>query len=253
MTSHEYHEKSFKESYVFLPLAELAAKITMFFSLQRVYFSYICLNYNHISPPLNAEIMDIQEQILVNSFKLFLMNNFEKVTIEQIEQESGFTRRTLYRHFGGKEKLFIRVCDHFILKTQDIDEKVPEVEDLDNFYGFIMNYIIGIKKVMSQMFGLGIGNIYKYYFFLIMQANIYYPHFADKVTELNNKEYKKWEMELLKAIKNKEVKEEVDVKLTALQFRSIFLGMSFEKSLADGLDVDLLLKTYLNIYNQIKL
>ena len=49
------------------------------------------------------ETMDIQEHILLNSFKLFLMNNFEKVTIEQIEQESGFTRRTLYRHFGGKE------------------------------------------------------------------------------------------------------------------------------------------------------
>ena len=86
-----------------------------------------------------------------------------------------------------------------------------------------------------------------------MQANIYYPDFTDKVTELNNKEYQKWETELSKAIKNKEIKEEVDIKLTALQFRNIFLGMSFEKSLTDGLDVDLLLKTYLNIYNQIKL
>lgn len=199
------------------------------------------------------ETMDIQEHILLNSFKLFLMNNFEKVTIEQIEQESGFTRRTLYRHFGGKEKLFIKVCDHFILRTQDIEEKIPEVEDMENFYGFIMKYIIGIKKVMSKMYGFGIENIYKYYFFLIMQANIYYPDFTDKVTELNNKEYQKWETELSKAIKNKEIKEEVDIKLTALQFRNIFLGMSFEKSLTDGLDVDLLLRTYLNIYNQIKL
>lgn len=253
MTFHEYHEKSYKEWSVFSYLAETATKFAPAFFLSGLYFSYICLKYIPINPLFKPETMDIQEQILLNSFKLFLMNNFEKVTIEQIEQQSGFTRRTLYRHFGGKEKLFIRVCDHFILRIQDIDEKVPEVEDMDNFYGFIMNYIIGIKKVMSKMFGLGIGNIYKYYFFLIMQANIYYPHFTDKVTELNNKEYQKWEVELLKAIKNKEVKEEIDVKLTALQFRSIFLGMSFEKSLTDGLDVDLLSKTYLNIYNQIKL
>lgn len=197
--------------------------------------------------------MNIQEQILLVSFKLFLMNNFEKVTIELIEQESGFTRKTLYRHFGGKEKLFIKVCDRFILRTQDIEEKVPGVEDIDNFYGFIMKYVTGIKKVMGKMFGLGIENIYKYYFFLIMQANIYYPFFTDKVTELNDKEYRKWESELLKAIKNKEIKEDIDVELTALQFRNIFLGMSFEKSLTDGLDADLLLKTYLNIYNQIKL
>lgn len=197
--------------------------------------------------------MNIQEQILLISFKLFLMNNFEKVTIELIEQESGFTRKTLYRHFGGKEKLFIKVCDRFILRTQDIEEKVPGVEDIDNFYGFIMKYVTGIKKVMGKMFGLGIENIYKYYFFLIMQANIYYPFFTDKVTELNDKEYRKWESELLKAIKNKEIKEDIDVELTALQFRNIFLGMSFEKSLTDGLDADLLLKTYLNIYNQIKL
>lgn len=196
--------------------------------------------------------MNIQEQILLISFKLFLMNNFEKVTIEQIEQESGFTRKTLYRHFGGKEKLFIEVCDRFILRTQDIEEKVPDVEDIDNFYGFIMKYVIGIKKVMGKMYELGIGNIYKYYFFLIMQANIYYPSFADKVTKLNDKEYRKWESELLKAIKNKEIRDDIDVGLTALQFRNIFLGMSFEKSLTDGLDVDLLLKTYLNIYKQIK-
>lgn len=196
--------------------------------------------------------MNIQEQILLISFKLFLMNNFEKVTIEQIEQESGFTRKTLYRHFGGKEKLFIEVCDRFILSTQDIEEKVPDVEDIDNFYGFIMKYVIGIKKVMGKMYELGIGNIYKYYFFLIMQANIYYPSFADKVTKLNDKEYRKWESELLKAIKNKEIRDDIDVGLTALQFRNIFLGMSFEKSLTDGLDVDLLLKTYLNIYKQIK-
>lgn len=181
------------------------------------------------------------------------MNNFEKVTIELIEQESGYTRRTLYRHFGGKEKLFIKVCDHYILRTQDIEEKVSFMEDTDNFHEFIMKYIAGIQRVMNKMFEMGIENIYKYYFFLIMQANIYYPDFTDKVMQLNDKEYQKWELELLKAIKNKEIREETDIKLTALQFRNIFLGMSFEKSLSNGLDVGLLLKTYLNIYNQIKL
>lgn len=200
-----------------------------------------------------SEIMDKREEILLASYRLFLMNNFEQVTINQIERESGFTRKTLYRYFGAKENLFIEVCNRFILRTQDIELKISSVNDLDNFHGFIMKYIAGIEIVMKKMFDLGISNIYKHYFFLIMQANIYYPNFKDKVAELNRKEYQRWELEILKAINNKEFKEDIDVELTAIQFRSVFLGMSFEKSLADGLNVSLLLKTYLNIYNQIKL
>lgn len=189
----------------------------------------------------------------MKSFKLFLMNNFEKVTIRQIERESGFTRRTLYRHFGGKENLFIAVCDRFILQAQDIEVKISAVDDWNNFHGFIMRYIAGINVVMGKMFELGIVNIYKHYFFLIMQANLHYPDFMDKVAELNRKEYQKWEAELSKAIKTKEIRKDIDVKSTVLQFRYVFLGMSFEKSLAYGLDVELLLNTYMNIYNQIKL
>ena len=51
--------------------------------------------------------MDYENQLLLTAFKLFLSNNYEKVTIEMIEKESGITRKTLYRHLGSKDNVFI--------------------------------------------------------------------------------------------------------------------------------------------------
>lgn len=37
---------------------------------------------------------------------------------------------------------------------------------------------------MDFMYSLSIKNVYKSYFFLIMQATIYYPHFDEKIQNI---------------------------------------------------------------------
>ncbi|MCD8264339.1 MAG: hypothetical protein LUD02_09450 [Tannerellaceae bacterium] len=58
--------------------------------------------------------------------------------------------------------------------------------------------------------------------------------------KLFKKEELLWENLLLKAIENKEIKNDIDVKMTVAHFRSMFFGLSFQHSLTCGLNTDLL-------------
>lgn len=195
--------------------------------------------------------MDYENQLLLTAFKLFLSNNYEKVTIAMIEKESGITRKTLYRHLGSKDNMFIKVCDKYIFDVQDIEKKISASPDM-SLHDFILSYVSGVNATMVKMLSLSIVNIYKNYFFLIMQASTYYPGFKERITALNMNEYNCWKKILTRAVKSKEIKSNIDIDAVATQFRCVFLGMSFEHSLTYGLNTDMLLSTYLTIYNQIK-
>lgn len=195
--------------------------------------------------------MDYENQLLLAAFKLFLSNNYEKVTIGMIEKESGITRKTLYRHLGSKDKLFIKVCGKFIFDTQDVEKKIAASPGM-SLHDFILTYVAGVNATMVKMLSLSIVNIYKNYFFLIMQASNYYPGFKERIIALNMSEYNCWKKILTSAVKSKEIKSNIDIDAVATQFRCVFLGMSFEHSLTYGLNTDILLSTYMAIYNQIK-
>ncbi|MFU2377569.1 MAG: TetR/AcrR family transcriptional regulator [Bacteroidales bacterium] len=194
---------------------------------------------------------DTKERLVAGAFKLFLLHNFEKVTIADIEKETGISRGSIFYNFATKQDVFNHIIDTYIFEAQNLTNKIGYCE-YASFSDFLKQYIMGINKTMAIMCSFSIVNIYKHYFSLIIQASKYYPNFQEKLNRLREGEYNVWKDVITKAIANKELKKDIDVEYTIIQFRSVFLGVAFEQSLYYGLDVDWLYEYFQYMYKKIK-
>ena len=104
---------------------------------------------------------------------------------------------------------------------------------------------------MNKLIELNIDDS-KGYFSLIYQALQYYPGFGEKITNIFFENQKRWEEIVRVAQDSGEVKQSCDPKLAAQEFRYIYSGLSFERSLLSGLDVNELRELYYSIYNKIR-
>lgn len=189
--------------------------------------------------------------IIDASFKLFLEKSYEQVTVKDIEKATGLTRGSIFYHVMNKEDLFIKVIDKYIVDTQSIKRKM-QIQKETTLQGFLQKYIKGVKNTMDFMYSLSVTNIYKSYFFLIMQATIHYPHFDEKAKELVDTENKAWEKIIKQAIQNGEIEKDINVEDTIIRFRCGFLGLAFMKSLTEGMDINELMKYYTTTYMSLK-
>ena len=195
--------------------------------------------------------MNTKERILEEAFKLFLNNNFEKVSISDLEKSIGKTRGAIFYFFKNKEEIFNEVIDKYIIKTQNPSEKF-NFDDNISLEQFIYLYVNGINATMSKMLSLSVVNIYKGYFSLYMQASRIFPDFAEIMTRNSVEEINLWEKVISRAIQSKEIKE-VNTRHYATLFRSCFLGLAFDRCLCYGLNTEELFLIYQDIYHQIKL
>ena len=194
--------------------------------------------------------MTTKERITEEAFKLFLNNNFEKVSISDLEHAAGKTRGAIFYFFKNKEEIFNEVVDIYLIKTQDPSVKLNYDESM-SLEQFIHQYINGINTTMSKMLSISVVNIYKQYFSLYLQASRIYPNFTEIMTRNSVEEINLWEKVIKRAIQTKEIKL-VDTRHYATLFRSCFLGLAFDRCLSYGLNTEELLSIYQCIYNQIK-
>lgn len=192
-----------------------------------------------------------KEMILKKAFCLFMSTGYESTSVKDLENAIGKTRGAIFYFFKSKQELFEAVIDKYIVDTQYAPSKF-NVPDQVTLKDFILIYIDGINKTMYEMVSLSISNVYKAYFSLYLDASKYYPNFAEVAARNSETEIRMWETVIKEAIKMKEIRE-VDEHIYAVLFRSCFLGTSFERCLSSGLNVEELLRIYLQIYDSIKL
>lgn len=192
-----------------------------------------------------------KEMILKKAFCLFMSSGYERTSVKDLENAIGKTRGAIFYFFKSKQELFEAVIDKYIVDTQHVSSKfdIPEHVTLKEF---IFIYIDGINKTMYKMVSLSISNVYKAYFSLYLDASKYYPNFAEVAARNSEAEVRLWEMVIKEAINTKEIRV-VDAHAYALLFRSCFLGTSFERCLTTGLNVEELLRVYLEVYDSIRL
>uniref|UniRef100_UPI00321807AB TetR/AcrR family transcriptional regulator n=1 Tax=uncultured Draconibacterium sp. TaxID=1573823 RepID=UPI00321807AB len=194
--------------------------------------------------------MTTKERITEESFKLFLNNNYEKVSISDIETAVGKTRGAIFYFFKNKKEIFNEVVDTYMIKTQDPSVKFRYDENM-SLEQFISMYINGINTTMSKMLSISVVNIYKQYFSFYLQASRIYPNFSEIMTRNAVEEVNLWEKVIKKAIQTNEIKP-VDTRHYATLFRSCFLGLAFDRCLSYGLNTEELFTIYQTIYNQIR-
>ena len=68
------------------------------------------------------------EQILDAAFELFLQHGYENVSLSDIITKSGGSLSSIYKYFGNKENLFLRVVE---FHTERLDKKLDDALKID--------------------------------------------------------------------------------------------------------------------------
>jgi TetR/AcrR family transcriptional regulator, transcriptional repressor for nem operon len=164
---------------------------------------------------------DTKEYIIDQAFKLFLSKSYEAVTISDISKSIGFTKGALYHHFLNKEELFKAVIDKYlkIAGLGDFKDDITLAEYVEANIAYI-KHIVQMVSIDDQPF------IPINYLSLLIDALRHYPGYADDKEQLFNTEVAKLELILDQAVKNGEVRGDIDIPVVALNFLSITVGIA---------------------------
>jgi TetR/AcrR family transcriptional repressor of nem operon len=164
---------------------------------------------------------DTKEYIIDQAYKLFLQRSYEAVSISDISQAIGLTKGALYHHFLNKEELFKAVIDKYlsVIGLIDIKEGISLSE-------FIESSIEHVKKIVYTICIDELPFIPVNYFSFLIDALRHYPGYAAESESLFTGVINKLKVILDNAVKNGEVREDIDTDMTALNFTSISVGIA---------------------------
>lgn len=195
---------------------------------------------------------NLREDMLEGCLRLFLQKNLGAVTIDDLILSSGCSRKYIYHYFKDKEDVFSAVTERFIQKLVDYHARFCG-EDKISLLDYIIAYIDYMKNLSQYVKAMTGGKVSSHLYFMA-QAAEYYPHFSESARKLFVQEQESWEKNLRMAIERKEVRPDIDVKLTAMKFRCINTGVGFQSVVQseDG-SLSTLQLLLIDLYNDIKL
>lgn len=177
-------------------------------------------------------MMNNKNKIAEVAFLLSLREGFDNISIKQIQEESGLSPGTIYYHFKNKSEILFYMINRYLLEGFFFDFK----EAMRNFNGsfiekieFIFNYkIYDFVKVEENSSQEGYELDSGKYFSLF--AAIYHqnPEIRPIFTELQDGLYDFFAELLREAIKNGEIREDIDVKLLTIFIKTCLQGYIFE-------------------------
>lgn len=194
-----------------------------------------------------------KEHLYRAAFKLFLMKQFDAVSISDIEKESGMTRGAITYYGGDKKGLFYDVVKQFIVDTQNIENKMSNTEP-ESLKNFIDSYVHGCQNTMNRFdyIDKSVQNASSAYMSLILQICRFFPDLHDMYLENRNKEMALWIRVLQHSIESREIIENINIIAVAKNFMNIFYGQSFLDSLSMGLNTVELRTQMMEYYKAIK-
>ena len=198
-----------------------------------------------------------REEILQSALQLFMSKNYEGVSLQMIAHSVGLTKTGIFNYYT-KLDLFIAVADRYLFHLQDPENKFAPSDG--SLRDFIDKYVEGVARTMDEIVQLG--NIQREkmpgqlanagYFHLFQQVLFYYPDGKRKLHEWMEKEFRLWCDVIGRGVGRGELPEETDIQEAAALFRQVFIGLSYQMSFSDGLDVGILRKRFLYIYGLLK-
>lgn len=196
-----------------------------------------------------------KEIVYKAAFRLFLIKQFDGVSISDIEKESGMTRGAVFYYAKTKLDLFKKVVEHFILDAQDVDKKVAYGSEV-SLIEYINLYIKGIENTMTELVEIIQMESKEYacraYISTILQVCTIFPDIKDRYLINLHNDIGRWVTIINSAISNGEVSSYIDVLSIAKQFVCCFYGMSVIDSMSHGLNIPQLREQMYTIYSLIK-
>jgi len=164
---------------------------------------------------------DTRDIIIDEAYKLFLNHSYEAVSISVISDAIGFTKGALYHHFRNKEELFRAVIDkHFPISIGMVDVDNISLKE------YTSACIEHTHKILKAIFGSDEKFIPVNYLSLIADSFRHYKGFSENKTHIIEDAVKNVEIILKYAIKRGEVRSDINVKIVALQYFSLSIGLA---------------------------
>lgn len=189
-------------------------------------------------------------EIYKNAFRLFLQDNYEKVTVVKLEKVIGLSCRGIYHHTKDKLGLFKAVVDTYILEPHKVENKFVLAEDI-SLRDFLQAYIEGVERTMGYLSNeLGVDSrvFAKYYFQFMFQAHKYYPGFTEKMDAVFEKDYQTWREVIERAKASGEIRKDIATEEIVDMFRMAYMGMSYALAFTTGLDTVRLKRQFEAVY-----
>lgn len=185
---------------------------------------------------------------------MFLMNRYEAVSISDIETASGMTRGAISYYGKDKLGLYYNVIKHYLVDKQNLDNKMGNSPKL-RFKDFIESYVKSSQDTMDALHSIdtSVKNGSRAYMALILQICDYFQDLNEMYLTNRNNELLVWIENLNVAIKNKEIRDDINVIATAKSFMNIFYGQSFLDALSMGLNTMELKLQFQNLYSLIEI
>ena len=218
-------------------------------------------------------IITNREEVIDKAFGVFVRMNYEKASIITLAKACGVTKTGIVYYFPHKLDLFMAVADKYVLQMHEPENKFAAPADtLAEFIGqyvagvrhenhpyLLYAHVAGVAASMKRIVEL-IGDNSSphdcspnfYYFHFLSQVRMYYPGIRQEIEKIYRQDYDLWEKVIQKAKESGEIRSNTDVKKTAIMFRQMFLGLSYEQAFLNGLNVDELAENFRHIYSLLK-
>ncbi|MBN2611969.1 MAG: TetR/AcrR family transcriptional regulator [Bacteroidales bacterium] len=164
---------------------------------------------------------DTKEYIVDQAYKLFLSHSYEAVSISDISKSVGLTKGAIYHHFLNKEELFMAVVDKYV--QIDVEKSLVNHKSL---LDYIDESIENAKKIISNTIGETTDFVPVNLLSLLIDALRHYPGYEKNKNRFFDSELKKAKIAVTQAIKRKEIRDDIDADITAMNMFSINLGLA---------------------------
>ncbi|MFT8321918.1 MAG: TetR/AcrR family transcriptional regulator [Bacillus sp. (in: firmicutes)] len=91
-----------------------------------------------------------REELKQAALKYFTENGYEGTSLNQIAEEAGIKKSSIYAHFKGKDELFLEV----LREAKDVEIRLKETyfqqNDTSNVAAFLHGYLVNIVEMFQQ-------------------------------------------------------------------------------------------------------
>jgi len=188
------------------------------------------------SPAMRA---NNKERLFAQTFSLMLTRNIGDLTLEEVENATGFTRGAIFYYARNKMDFFRQVIISEVLEKQDIHRKVDYTEGMP-LKDFIQAYLAGVVHTRTYYLDAVCEalpeNSTHAYLLLILQIKRYYPDLGERYYEIMQEEIALWKKVLTDAVASGEIGPQQDLDTVAATFQSLFYGYAFHAAVGKSFD-----------------
>lgn len=188
-----------------------------------------------------------KEKLIFQSFVLFSLKPYDKVTFVDIEKATELSRGAILYHFDSKQAIFNAVVEFSMIGRASILD-IP-FEDGAPLKSFITNFLDRCKSSIKEMAKYGIKNMNLAHYNIESQALYYYDQFDKLSKQMRATEHKVWTNVIKKAQDANEIKRNFDPEMLATLFLNAYLGHAYSAAIDEkGCDTNLLYNELIYLY-----